>query len=386
MNTIELEKASKVYRIYQGSRGILKEMVLRRRYHRPLWALKEISLQVDRGVAFGVIGNNGAGKSTLLKLITGTTAPTSGSVYAAGRIASLLELGIGFHPEFTGGENVRFTATLMGVPREEVQSQMRAIIEFSELDEFMDQPVKTYSSGMYLRLGFAIATAFDPDVLVIDEALAVGDQNFQRKCIERIYQFKKAGKNIVFCSHNMYQVRQLCDQALWLQRGECRALGTAVETVEAYSDFLRATQAPEIRSSPGKGLSQIESVILTDISGRPRDQFQTGEGLRLTVRARFPEDCAPHLGIGIVRNDGTVCYCTNTRQDEFLMRPSGDGAHMASFELPRLELLSGHYHFSIALTDERILQAYEILEAACPFTVRHTGSEYGLVKLTHRWS
>lgn len=386
MNSIELKNVTKTYRVYQGRGGILKEVLLRRRYHRPFFALKEVSLLVERGVTFGVIGDNGAGKSTLLKLITGTTVPTSGSVHAVGRIASLLELGIGFHPEFTGRENVRFTATVMGVRREEAQHRLREIVAFSELDEFMDQPVKTYSSGMYLRLGFAVATAFDPDVLVIDEALAVGDQNFQRKCIERIYQFKQAGRNIVFCSHNMYQVRQLCDLALWLHRGECRAIGTAAEVVEEYLDFLRATKSPRTGSPATQQVSHVESVTLTDMLGRPCNQFRTGEGLRLTVVARFPEGCTPNLGIGIVRNDGTICYCTNTREDQFAMKPAGDGAYVAAFELPQVELLSGNYYFSVALTDERILQAYEILESACPFTVRHGGSEYGLVKLTHRWS
>ncbi|MBI4454427.1 MAG: ABC transporter ATP-binding protein [Acidobacteria bacterium] len=386
MNAIELDRVTKVYRLYQGSRGIVKEILLRRPYHHPFWALKELSLQIARGVTFGVIGNNGAGKSTLLKLITGTTTPTTGSLRAPGRIASLLELGTGFHPEFTGRENIHFTAVTMGISPKEARKQVEEIIDFSELKEFIDQPVKTYSSGMYLRLGFAVATAFDPDVLVIDEALAVGDQSFQKKCIDRIHRFKEAGKTIVFCSHNMYQVRQLCDQAVWLHRGECRALGVASEVVDRYSDFLREskTEARPVHS-PRHPLSSIESATLANLTGQPCDQFLTGEGLQLRIRARFAERFIPNLGVAIVRNDGVVCYCTNTAEDHFLLKREGDGIYTATLEFPRLELLSGQYHFSIATTDERSLQAYAIVESTCSFTVRNIGSEYGLVRLHHQW-
>jgi lipopolysaccharide transport system ATP-binding protein len=391
MNAIELDRVTKVYRVYQGSRGILKELLLRRQYHRPFWALKEFSFQAAGGLTLGVIGNNGAGKSTLLKLITGTTAPTSGSVWTRGRVASLLELGTGFHPEFTGHENILFTAATMGVQGKEALARVPEIIEFSELSEFINQPVRTYSSGMYLRLGFAVATAFDPDILVIDEALAVGDQNFQKKCIDRIHRFKEGGRNIVFCSHNLYQVRHLCDQAVWLHRGECRASGPAPDVVDHYSDFQREAGSGDKAGSGDspagsqQDFSRIESAALTDLCGRRRDVFQTGEGLRLTVRARFRDASHPNLGIAVVRNDGTVCYCTNTGEDLFQMKKEEDGAHVATLEFSRLELLSGRYHFSIATTDERSLQAYQIVESTCPFIVRHVGSDYGLVRLPHQW-
>lgn len=386
MSVVELDRVTKVYRVYQGSRGILKELLLRRRYHRPFWALKEFTVQIEKGVTFGVVGDNGAGKSTLLKLITGTTSPTAGTVRTDGRVASLLELGTGFHPEFTGRQNIHFSAATMGVAIEEARAREADIIEFSELAEFIDQPIKTYSSGMYLRLGFATATAFDPEILVIDEALAVGDQNFQKKCIDRIHQFKERDRNIVFCSHNMYQVRQLCDQAVWLHRGECRALGPAASVVDQYSDFQRESRAPVPAARSSQPFSAIESVELTDLAGLPRDHFATGDGLRLTVRARFRPGSHPNLGIAIVRNDGVVCYCANTAQDGFrLSRPDDDSRSIASLEFPKIELLSGQYHFSVATTDERSLQAYEIVESACAFTVRHSGSDYGLARLAHLW-
>lgn len=385
MNAIELDRVTKVYRVYQGSRGILKELLLRRQYHRPFWALKEFSARIGRATTFGVIGDNGAGKSTLLKLITGTTAPTSGTVRTSGRVASLLELGAGFHPEFTGRENIHFTAATLGVSRQEARAREPQIIEFAELSEFIDQPIKTYSSGMYLRLGFATATAFDPDVLVIDEALAVGDQNFQKKCVDRIHHFKDAGRNIVFCSHNMYQVRQLCDQAVWLHRGECRATGPAAEVVEQYSDFQRESRAGTRPAGTLHPFSSIESVALTDLAGQPRSQFLTGEGLKLTVHARFRAASQPNLGIAIIRNDGVVCYCANTVEDQFHLKEEENGICSATLEFSQLPLLSGRYHFSIATTDERRVQAYEIMDSTCSFIVRHSGSDYGLVRLAHTW-
>ena len=383
MNRIELDRATKVYRVYQGSRGILKELLLRRRYHRPFWALKEVSLQLPAGAACGVIGNNGAGKSTLLKLIAGTTSATSGTVSVLGRTASLLELGAGFHAEFTGRENIYFTAATLGISRQEAEAQCDEIIGFAELAEFIDQPVKTYSSGMYLRLGFAVATAFDPDVLVIDEALAVGDQGFQKKCIDRIHRFKDAGKNILFCSHNMYQVQHLCDVALWLHRGEARAFGESREVVGKYSDFQRNEEEKvPVQARP----SSIESATLTDLEGREQDRFETGGSMRLSIKARFTPEIAPNLGVGITRNDGTVCYCTNTVNDKATLRQGGDGSFHIAIEFTDLALLSGKYHFSIATTDERSLHAYDIVESICPFEVRHTGSDYGLIRMGHRWS
>jgi lipopolysaccharide transport system ATP-binding protein len=394
MNAIELERVAKVYRVYQSSRGILKELFLRRQYHRPFWALRELSVDVAPGVTLGVVGDNGAGKSTLLKLITGTTEPSSGSVRVKGRIASLLELGTGFHPEFTGRENIHFSAVTSGVSRQESREKIDEIIRFAELEDFIDQPIRTYSSGMYMRLGFAVATAFDPDVLVIDEALAVGDHNFQQKCIERIHRFKQDGRNIVFCSHNLFQVRRLCDRAVWLHRGECRASGEAAEVVERYTDFLRqprdssslqqsASAAVEVEKD--RFFSRIESVTLTDLAGRPREEFQTGEGLRLTMRVRFGKGFQPNLAVGLVRNDGLICYCTNTGEDKHLLNRLEGETYVSSIEFERLPLLSGRYHFSVATTDERGLQAYEIADAVCPFTVRHGGSDYGLIRLEHRW-
>ena len=392
MNAIELERVAKVYRVYRSSRGIVKELFLRRQYHRPFWALRELSVNVEQGLALGVIGDNGAGKSTLLKIITGTTQPTSGSVRVHGRVASLLELGTGFHPEFTGRENIHFSAITSGISRRESLEKTEEIIGFAELQEFIDQPIRTYSSGMYLRLGFAVATAFDPDVLVIDEALAVGDQNFQQKCIQRILRFKQDGRNIVFCSHNLFQVRQLCDRAVWLHRGDCRASGDAAEVVERYTDFLRQsrdTQSQKQRRADegerDRFFSRIESVTLTDLEGRAKEQFQTGDGMRLNMRVRFGKGFQPNLVVGLVRNDGVVCYCANTVEDGHALSTQDAETYLCSVIFETLPLLSGSYHFTVATTDERGLQAYEIADPVCPFTVRHSGSDYGLVRLPHQW-
>ena len=233
---------SKVYKFYWGPRSLFKEMFLRIPAHHALWALKDISLEIEEGEAFGLVGRNGAGKSTLLKILTGTAYPTSGSVNIRGKISALLELGAGFHPEFSGRDNIYFNGALTGHSRREIERREQEIIEFSELEEFIDKPVKTYSTGMYVRLGFAVATGFDAAILIIDEALAVGDQSFQKKCTDRILGLKQAGKTILFCSHNLYQVKTLCDRALWLNRGMSQGLGPAAEIVDRFTDYLREDQ------------------------------------------------------------------------------------------------------------------------------------------------
>ena len=206
---IRVSGLSKIYKLYWGPRSLFKEMFFRIPSHHALWALRDIDLEISEGEAFGLIGRNGAGKSTLLKILTGTAFPTSGSMEIQGRVSALLELGAGFHPDFSGRENIFFNGALLGYSHEEIRQREQEIIEFSELEEFIDRPIKTYSSGMYVRLGFAVVTGFDPSILIIDEALAVGDQSFQKKCTDRILHFKQVGKTILFCSHNLYQVKTL---------------------------------------------------------------------------------------------------------------------------------------------------------------------------------
>src|SRR6202162_5781620 len=250
---VRAEKICKTYRLYESPADRLKELLLRRPRHRGFQALTDVSFELGRGRALGLIGENGAGKSTLLKIIAGTTQPTTGTVSRSGVIASILELGMGFHPEFTGRENARMNAVLLGLSGSEIRRRLPEIRDFAELGDFFDRPVRTYSSGMSLRLAFAVATHADADVLIVDEALAVGDGYFQKKSIDRITDFQKRGGTLLFCSHALYYVALLCDRAIWLREGAEAASGPAVGVVRRYEEFLQEKERqrlPEANRPP----------------------------------------------------------------------------------------------------------------------------------------
>ncbi|MEO5344465.1 MAG: ABC transporter ATP-binding protein, partial [Gammaproteobacteria bacterium SHHR-1] len=254
---IRVSDLGKAYQIYARPQDRLKQFLARgrRRYFREFWALQGIDLEVRKGEVIGIIGRNGAGKSTLLQLLCGTLNPTQGEIEVQGRIAALLELGAGFNPEFSGRENVFLNAAIMGLSQQEIERCYPAIAEFAGIGDFIDQPVKTYSSGMFVRLAFAVATSVDPDILIIDEALSVGDGAFARKSFDRIMQLKEKGATILFCSHSMYQIDALCDRALWLERGQSRMLAETGQVTAAYNAALTAEFAQDAATpsfqSPG---------------------------------------------------------------------------------------------------------------------------------------
>ena len=234
---IIVENINKDFKIYTRPQDRLAEILLRRPRHKLYHVLRDISFAVPDGKSIGIIGDNGAGKSTLLKLLVGTLQPTSGSIQTHGQVAALLELGAGFHPEFTGRRNIYLNASLLGVPDDDIAELERGIIEFSELGDFIDRPVKTYSSGMYVRLAFSIATMVRPDILVIDEALSVGDLAFQKKCVQRMNEFREQNKTMAFCSHSMFHVQELCDIAIWIDKGEIKEMGDSHKVVGNYENF-----------------------------------------------------------------------------------------------------------------------------------------------------
>ncbi|MBC7106771.1 MAG: ABC transporter ATP-binding protein [Firmicutes bacterium] len=240
MDAIEVLDVWKKFRIYHDRAYSLKERLIfpHRNRHEDFWALKGVSLRVPRGATVGLIGRNGSGKSTLLKIVSRILYPTRGRVRVRGRVSTLLELGAGFHPDFTGRENIYLNASILGLTRREINGRLEKIIEFAELGEFIDNPVRNYSSGMYMRLGFAVAVHVDPDILLIDEVLAVGDLPFQEKCLKKIREFKERGTTIVFVTHVPRQVAELCDHAVWLDRGEVRLQGPAAEVARAYAEFV----------------------------------------------------------------------------------------------------------------------------------------------------
>ena len=240
MHRVTVQNLYKEFRIYDRPKDRLLELLLRQPRHKVYHVLSDISFAVPDGKSLGIVGDNGAGKSTLLKLLVGTLQPTAGQISIQGQVAALLELGAGFHPEFTGRRNIYLNASLLGVPDDNIPELENDIIEFSELDYFIDRPVKTYSSGMYVRLAFSIATMVRPDVLVIDEALSVGDLAFQKKCVDRMNRFRQEQKTMVFCSHSMYHVQQLCDSAIWIDKGKIRAMGSSDEVVGIYEDYCNS--------------------------------------------------------------------------------------------------------------------------------------------------
>ena len=392
---ISASGVGKLYRQYKDRRDLLWEFLLRRKRHSELWALRDVSFQAREGEAFGLVGDNGAGKSTLLKILCGTTSATRGEVVVQGKVSALLELGAGFHPDFSGRANIYFSGAVMGLSHQQVEAREAEIIDFSELHDFIDQPVKTYSSGMYVRLGFAVATGFDPSVLIVDEALAVGDQSFQKKCTDRIMDFREKGGTILFCSHNLYQVRKLCDRALWLDRGRVRASGSSDEVIDRYQDAQRERERQGLSSSKvaqadgAEGpICRIERYRLSGEDGRTLHRFKSGETLRLEAWVRFSPKFkgTPGIGISIIRNDGVIVYTTSSTIDGCRLAQDRQGTRYGCIVFPSIPLLAGSYAFTIMATDQFNMQVYDAAEEVEQFIVTHPGPEFGVSAMQHFWS
>ncbi len=389
---ISAENISKSYRLYSGPRAMLKEFLFNVHGHQLYTALRPLSFQIPFGEAFGIIGNNGAGKSTLLKLLAGTCIPTTGSFNLRGRIGALLELGVGFHPDHTGRENIYFNGAILGLTREEVEERIESIIAFSELKEFIDEPVKTYSSGMYLRLGFSVATGFDFSILIIDEALAVGDQKFQKKCTDRILEFKENGGTILFCSHNLHQVKLLCENALWLHEGKSMFKGPARETVEAYQSFLRKSkdQTPDTAGKtpgPDRQLCWIEKLSVTDMDGNPVISAKSGDSLLVEAEAYFSPDFSGEPGLGFIlkRSDDLVICSLSSHESNTPLTRLKNNRYKGRLVFENIPLMDGEYSLTAVAVDSYAIQVYDLSETDCSFTVKGASPYPGIVTLPHRW-
>jgi ABC-type polysaccharide/polyol phosphate transport system ATPase subunit len=389
---VSAENISKEYRLYSGPRAMLKEFLFNVQGHHPFTALHPLSFQIPPGEAFGIIGNNGAGKSTLLKLLAGTCIPTTGSFSIEGKVGALLELGVGFHPEHTGRDNVYFNGAILGLTRKEIDERIDSIIAFSELESFIDEPVKTYSSGMYLRLGFSVATGFDFSILIIDEALAVGDQKFQKKCTDRIVEFKENGGTILFCSHNLHQVKFLCERALWLHEGSPRFIGSARDAVDSYQSFLRSNTeqgGPETskETGPEKQICWIEKLSVTDLEKNPVKTVRNGDSILVEIEAFFGPEFSgePSLGIILKRNDDLVICSTTSHENNAVLENLGKNHYRGRLILDNLPLMDGEYSLTAVAIDSYVLQAYDISDTDCTFTVKGSTPNPGIVTLPHRW-
>jgi len=352
----------------------------------------------------GIIGPNGAGKSTLLRLIGGIERPDEGQVVVQGRIDALLDLGAGFHPDLTGRENVFINGVIAGLTRQEIAERFDSIVDFAELREFIDSPLRTYSTGMHVRLGFAVAAHLEPEILLIDEVLAVGDLAFQRKCLGRIAQFKAEGCTIVLVSHDLSAVRQLCDEALWLRRGKVAAYGPAELVADQYmaevsAETRRRTPAAvpvehtrsgtELRINENRLGSlemQIVDVHLVDQEGRLANELDSGESLSVQLEYLAPEPISePIFVVTIRREDGLVCYDTST-EAAGLRLPAVHGAGHIAFHVERLDLIGGQYHIDVGVFERQWAYAYDYHWHVYPLTVRPTGAEKGIVCPPHSWA
>ena len=410
---LRVRNVSKEYRLYASPRERLKALISGRARHRSHWALRDVSFELRRGQCIGVIGDNGAGKSSLLKLLAGTMQPSAGTLERVGRVTAILELGAGFHPDFSGRDNLYFGGSLIGIDHAEMARLEPGIIEFCELGEALDRPVKTYSSGMAVRLAFALVTAVQPDVLIIDEALAVGDQHFQKKCIERIMAFRSNGCTILFCSHSPYHIRHLCDVALWLKGGQVAQFGATEPVLAAYDQHTRQRQLDEqalassdIAISSGQGAvtapaepeapvaaidagsACILSVDVKDLGAaqgdRPPVLHSTDLVVTITARGRGNE--RPNIGFMIEQSKGVGITSLATHEEGALPVQLDDGSWRSVLSFPDLPLHSGDYVISAFLFDETGLAVYDEWFQFLHFSFIFPKPLPGLVRLPHHWN
>lgn len=393
---------SKCYQLYAQPKDRLKQLIWgqRRQYYRELWALREINLAIMPGEVIGIIGKNGSGKSTLLQLICGTLTPTTGKVEINGRLAALLELGAGFNPEFTGRENIWMNAAIIGLTQQEITDRIEQIIDFSEIRSFVDQPVKTYSSGMYVRLAFSIAISVDPDILIIDEALSVGDGAFARKSFNRIMQLRDSGKTILFCSHSLFQIESLCNRAFWINQGKLMAEGDVKQVVTAYQQFLdlgvlsgdnngiAATIEQNDYLANAKGYARLETVVV-EIDGAPCAAAVAESGQStIQIDVKFSTDPSlpcPTVAVTLHSMDGRVITSAASWEDSIIPRLTPEGIGEIKLLFEQLPLLKGEYLVSVYLLCEQGIHLYDSVYGATKLQVQQQNRLQGFFMIPHQW-
>jgi lipopolysaccharide transport system ATP-binding protein len=395
---LQVSQLTKGYKLYSSARQRLKALLTGAALHQSHWALKNVSFNLHAGQCLGVVGNNGAGKSTLLKLLAGTLQPSAGSVQCTGRVTAILELGAGFHPDFTGRENLRFAGSLIGLDAATLARLEDSIIAFSELGPAVDRAVKTYSSGMVVRLAFALVTAVQPELLIVDEALAVGDQNFQKKCVERIEQFRQNGCTILFCSHSLYHVRQLCDVALWLEQGQVKAFGQTESVLASYEASLRAESAttpaaanaaaPNAPAASPAGEATHARLVSVNVAnlGADTPPLLCATDLVVTIRAETPTAEPPSMGLMLEQAHGVGITSMASHAEGASPRLCSDGLWEITLTFPDLPLHTGEYTLSAYLFDTKGLVVCDEWRNCVHFKFTYPTQTPGLVRLPHRWS
>jgi len=390
-----VDSLGKQYRLFDSPKERMKAALTGRGKFRTHWALADVSFSLRRGQCLGVIGDNGAGKSTLLKLVTGTLQPSTGQVIRSGRLTAILELGAGFHPEFTGRENLYFGGALIGISEKEMARLEADIIAFAELEAAIDRPVKSYSSGMVVRLAFSLVTAVEPEVLIIDEALAVGDQHFQKKCIERIESFRQNDCTILFCSHSQYHIRQLCDAALWLDQGKMRAFGPTDMVMAAYESHIRkldsgAAPVPVAQGTNvqrrvvADGRAAILEVKVRDLGvGNP--PVLHSKDLVVEIMAHCADDQAPSIGVMLEQLNGPGITSVTSHADGVVPRKIEPNVWSLTLSFSDLPLHSGEYVVSGYLFDSQGIVVYDEWKNCQAFTFASSILTPGLVRIPYQW-
>ena len=397
---IQFQNVSKKFNLSQFRPHSFQEVVVNRRIRAEsdeFWALRDVNFEVNLGETVGLIGPNGAGKSTVLKLVNRIIEPSSGKIVVQGRIASLLELGAGFHPDLSGRENIFLNASILGISRRAVHHQMDDILGFADVGSFIDVPVRNYSSGMAMRLGFAITTMLDPEILLIDEILAVGDHNFQRKCLDRLDALRARGVTILFVSHDLNQVQRLCQRAIWMEHGAVRADGEAEAVIGLYldaanqADLLRRTPTVKLDSEHkqrwGTFQAEIAAVEFLDRQNQLRQLFAQGDFFRVRIHYRTQTPLIePAFGLAIYRSDGLHINGPNTVADG-LSIPSIDGCGHVDYTIEQLPLAPGRYELTVAIYNHDSTLAHDHQHRMYEFQVqdRRLMREEGLVHLPAVW-
>lgn len=359
---VDIQGVSKRFRLYDAKYTTLKERVIHagRTPHRDLYALDDVSFQVERGETVGILGRNGSGKSTLLKCMARILTPDAGVIRTRGRVAALLELGSGFHPELTGRENVFLNGTILGMSSKALRQAFDAIVSFAGIEAFIDQPVKNYSSGMYVRLAFSVAINVDPDILLVDEVLAVGDAVFQRRCNEKFFELRNSGKTIVVVSHATDQMRTLCDEVAWLDHGIVQQIGPPPKVIDTYVDQGREDlQVAQEGDRWGSGEIQLTKVEVLDASGRPISGLRTGDAMTIrlsyTCAHRIP---SPVFGVALETVEGIWLWAHNTRDADYVPE-SLEGTGTVDLVIERLALQPGTFELSASVVDRSFAHVYD---------------------------
>ncbi|MCD7746065.1 MAG: ABC transporter ATP-binding protein [Lachnospiraceae bacterium] len=409
-NAVEIEHLSKVYKLYAKPADRVKETFhvgKKENYYQEFYALNDMTVEIPKGTTLGIVGRNGSGKSTLLKILTGVLQPTSGSMRVNGTVSALLELGAGFNMEFTGRKNIYLNATILRIPKEEMDKRVDDILKFADIGDFIDQPVKTYSSGMFVRLAFAVAINVDPDILIVDEALAVGDTRFQLKCMDKFLEFQKAGKTILFVSHDVNSIKRFCERTIWINQGKLIMDGDTDSVTDQYTDFLKselsieefmsnvAAKQQQQEEEHAKlteemldhvDLAEVVDVRMYDSDGKEISDIEHGETVRLVIHYLVSDTSVekPVLGVAIRSIDNKYICGINTLLDKKKI-PWEKGMNTFELVYDGFNLIGGNYYFDVALMDSTATVNLDYKTRAKVFFVKMEYIAEGVVVLNHHW-